>query len=188
MKNYYVKDIMIPISEYASVSEDATLFEAVMELKKAQNSYTKNKYAFRAILVLDNGGDVVGKLSQFDILKALEPKYIENESEMEKLSGGYFDASFLKPILMQYDLWNKPLDDICKKASAKKVKDFMYAPSEGDYIEENRTLDYGIHHLLIGKHHSILVTAGEKNNKIVGILRLTDVFKKICSMIETCNI
>ncbi|MBW1615538.1 MAG: CBS domain-containing protein [Deltaproteobacteria bacterium] len=188
MKNYYVKDIMIPISEYASVSEDATLFEAVMALKKAQNSYTKNKYAFRSVLVLGSGGEIVGKLSQFDILKALEPKYIENASEIEKLSGGYIDSGFLESIRSQYDFWNKPLDDICKKASAKKVKDFMYTPSEGEYIKEDKTLDHGIHHFLMGKHHSILVTAAEKDNKIVGILRLSDVFKKICSMIETCNI
>ena len=188
MKNYNVKDIMIPISEYATVSENATLFEAVMELKKAQNAWATNRYAFRSILVLNDVGKVVGKLSQFDILKALEPKYIENEKEIQKLSGGYFDASFLKPILIKYDLWNKPLDDICKKASTKKVKDFMYTPSEGEYIEENRTLDHGIQHFLMAKHHAILVTSAEKNNNIVGILRLTDVFKKICSMIETCEI
>ena len=179
---------MIPISEYATVSESTTLFEAVMELKKAQDSYTKNRYAFRSILVLDNTGEVVGKLSQFDILKALEPKYIENEKEIEKLSGGYFDAGFLKSILMRYDLWNKPLDDICKKASAKKVKDFMYTPSDGEYIEETRTLDHAIQLFLMAKHHTVLVTSAEKNNKIVGILRLTDLFKKICSMIEMCNI
>jgi len=69
MTNYYIKKIMIPISEYATVSESTTLFEAVMELKKAQDSYTKNRYAFRSILVLDNTGEGVGKLSQFDILK-----------------------------------------------------------------------------------------------------------------------
>ncbi|MBW1649803.1 MAG: CBS domain-containing protein [Deltaproteobacteria bacterium] len=188
MKNYYVKDLMISVSEYATVSEDATLFEAVIELKSAQNFYTKNRYAFRSILVLNNTGEVVGKLSQFDILKALEPKYIENEKEIAKASGGYFDAGFLKSILMEYDLWNKPLDDICKKASSKKIKDFMYTPSEGEYIKEDRTLDHGIQHFLMGKHHAVLVTSAEKNNKIVGILRLTDVFKKICSMIETCEI
>ena len=188
MKNYYVRDIMIPISEYATVSEDASLFEAVTELKKAQEAYTANRYAFRSILVLNKVGNVVGKLSQFDILKGLEPNYIENEKEIEKLSGGYFEAGFLKSILMEYDLWNQPLDDICKKASVKKIKDFMYKPSQGEYIEENRTLDHGIQHFLMGKHHAILVTSAEKNNKIVGILRLTDVFKKICSMIETCKI
>jgi len=143
MKDYYIKDIMIPISKYATVSEDATLSEAVIALKNAQDSYSKNRYAFRSILVLDKTGEVVGKLSQFDILKALEPKYIENENEIEKLSGGYFNSSFLKSILMKYDLWNKPLDDICKKASVKKVKDFMYTPSEGEYINENKSLDHG---------------------------------------------
>jgi len=85
----------------------------------------------------------------------------------------------------QFNLWNKPLDDICKKASSMKVKDFMYTPTEGEYIEESATLDQGIHQLIVGHHQSLLVT---RDKEIVGILRVTDVFKEICSIIKTCEI
>ena len=30
MKSYTVKDLMVPLSEYATVSEDATLYDAVL--------------------------------------------------------------------------------------------------------------------------------------------------------------
>ena len=56
MKNHHlVKDLMVPLSEYATVTEGSTLFEAVMALEKAQEEFDSNhsKYHHRAVLVLD---------------------------------------------------------------------------------------------------------------------------------------
>ena len=39
MKSYSVKDLMVPLSEYATVSEDATLYEAVLSLEEAQEKF-----------------------------------------------------------------------------------------------------------------------------------------------------
>ena len=77
MKEQRVKDLMVPLSEYATVTEDATLFEAVLSLEEAQEKFENKhtRYRHRAILVLDKSDRVVGKLSQLDVLKALEPKY-----------------------------------------------------------------------------------------------------------------
>lgn len=68
-------DVMVPLSEYATVDEGATLVEAVQALEKAQEAFDRNRYHHRAVLVLDGQKNVVGKLSQLDILGALEPKY-----------------------------------------------------------------------------------------------------------------
>ena len=79
MKSYLVKDLMVPLSEYATVTEDATLYEAVLALEEAQEKFEDKhtRYRHRAILMLDKEGDVVGKLSQLDVLRSLEPKYQE---------------------------------------------------------------------------------------------------------------
>ncbi len=71
MKSYLVKDLMVPLSEYATVTEDATLFEAVLSLERAQENFEDKhtRYRHRAILVLDKDGRVVGKLSQLDVLR-----------------------------------------------------------------------------------------------------------------------
>jgi hypothetical protein len=37
---YTVKDLMVPLSEYATVSEDASLYEAVVSLEKAQEEFS----------------------------------------------------------------------------------------------------------------------------------------------------
>ena len=75
LKTKQVKDLMLQLSEYATVSKNATLAEAVMALKKSQDKFDKSRYQHRAVLVLDDKGNVVGKVGFIDILKGLEPKY-----------------------------------------------------------------------------------------------------------------
>ena len=53
MKNYLVKDLMVPLSEYATVPMGSTLFEAVLALEKAQEEFDHTKYKHRGVLILD---------------------------------------------------------------------------------------------------------------------------------------
>lgn len=184
MKSRTVREVMVPLAKYATVPETATMFEAVMALEKAQQAFDQTRYRHRAVLVYDKNKQIVGKVSQLDILKALEPKYeqIEDAKSISRLG---YSRQFLKKMMDQFNLWNKPLDDICKKAGSTKVKDFMYTPTEGEYIDENATLDQGIHQLIIGHHQSLLVT---REKEIVGVLRVTDVFKEVCNIIKVCEL
>ena len=183
MKSINVKDLMVPLSEYATVSEEATLYEAVMALEKAQEEFGKtgHPYLHRAILVYDRNRKIVGKVSQHDVLKALEPKYMEM-GDMKSLSGYGFSHSFIKSMMSQYSLLDKPLNGITRKAAERKVKNFMYRPGEGEYIEDEASLDAAIHQLVMGQHQSLLVTRG---HDIVGILRLTDVFTAVFQAIKS---
>jgi hypothetical protein len=54
MKTVSIKELMVPLNEYATVSEDATLADAIQALDHAQETFCQNKYRHRAILVLDN--------------------------------------------------------------------------------------------------------------------------------------
>ena len=186
MKTITVKDLMVPIEEYATVSQEATLYEAVLELEKAQERLDRDKYLYlhRAVLVYDAKGEIVGKVSQLDALRALEPKY-RDMGEPGSLSKAGFSASFLRSMLQQYSLWDKPLSDNCTKAGQVKVKKFMHTPSEGEFVEEDATLEKAIHLLVMGRHQSLLVTRGQD---IVGVLRLTDVFKDIFQRVKACAI
>ena len=75
MQNLTVKELMVPLAEYATVPEDATLYEIVLALEEAQQEFDQSRYRHRAVLVFDQKRQVIGKISQLDILKALEPKY-----------------------------------------------------------------------------------------------------------------
>jgi len=183
MQNLTVKELMVPLAEYATVPEDATLYEIVLALEKAQQEFDQSRYRHRAVLVFDQKQQVIGKISQLDILKALEPKY-EQIKDSHSISRFGYSPRFLKNMLEQFSLWDKPLRDICKKAGRLKAGEFMYTPTEGEYIRQDATLDEAIHQLVMGHHQSLLVT---REKEIVGILRVTDVFREICDTIKACE-
>lgn len=184
MKSYLVKDLMVPLSEYATVTEDATLYEAVLSLEEAQENFEDKhtRYRHRAILVLDKTGHVIGKLSQLDVLSALEPKYQDMLKGEESHRLG-ISKKFMKSVMEDYNLFADPLDDICRKAGEQNVKGFMYTPTEGEYVSQDASLDVAIHRLIMGHHQSLLVTRDEK---IVGILRMTDVFAAVFHKMKAC--
>jgi len=55
MKTIKVSELMVPLSEYATVPDDGSLYDAVIALEKSQEKYTykHSLYRHRAILVLD---------------------------------------------------------------------------------------------------------------------------------------
>jgi CBS domain-containing protein len=181
MKTVQVKDVMVALEDYATVSEDATLYEAVLALEKAQEQYEKSHYPHRSILVYDSKNKIVGKISQLDILMALEPNY--RIVDLEKLSRFGYSLEYMQAFA-KTALWDKPLRDICRKAATYIVKDFMHTPKQGEYIKEDSNLDEAIHQLLIGRHNSLLVT---RNDDIVGILRQSDVYTLVCENIKACE-
>jgi len=178
-----VTNVMVPLSEYATVSEDATLADAVIALEKANAEFDQNRYRHRAILIYDKQNKIVGKLSQNDVIMALETKYKDLGITGSAARFG-FSNTFLKSMYEQYRLWDTPLADICTKAARMKVRDVMYTPTEGEYVREDASLSEAIHQLVIGHHQSLLVTRGKN---IVGVLRLTDVFKEISQIIKDCQ-
>ena len=184
MRSYAVKDLVVPLSEYATVTEDATLYDAVLALEEAQENFEAKhtRYRHRAILMLDKDGSVVGKLSQLDVLRALEPKY-QDMSEGEGSHRYGISKQFMQSVWEDYHLFANPLDDICRKAGEQNVKKFMSAPTEGEYVSGDASLDVAIHQFVMEHHQSLLVTAGEK---IVGILRLTDVFAALFHKMKEC--
>ena len=149
MNKVKVSDLMIPLEQYATVFEDATLYDTVIALEKAQEELDRIRYKYlhRAILVLDKNKQVVGKVSQLDVIKALEPKYNEMG---DRLSHWGFSAGFLKSMLDTHMLWASSLSSLCAKAANLKVKDFMYTPTEGEYINADASLEEAMHMLVMG--------------------------------------
>ncbi len=184
MRKITVKELMVPINEYPTVFEDDTIFNAVMALEKAQAQFDKDRYRHRAILVCNRKKHIIGKVSQWDLIKSLEPKYDEL-GDMRSISLSGFSQEFLKSMMEQHKLFNDNLNSICNRIAGKKVKDIMYQPTDGEMVEADATFGEAVHALIVGHHQSLLVIEGEA---IVGILRLTDVFNLLCEKIKSCEI
>ena len=181
-----VEDMMVPLEEYATVSEEATLFDAVIALEKAQEDIdrTRHQYLHRGILVYDGNKKIVGKISPLDALRSLEPKY-DQMGDMRTLSRAGFSPEFMKSMLDTYSLCDKSFTDMCSQGANRQVKDFMYTPTEGEYVQAEDSLCEAIHHFVMGHHQSLLVTRDEE---IVGVLRLIDVFKLVFQTMKTCKL
>jgi CBS domain-containing protein len=167
---------MVPLDEYATVSDNATLADAIHALDHAQATYCQNKYRHRAILVLDNNRQPIGKISQIDALRALEPKYKEIQNQDTRGTFRHFSRMFLNSMIEYHRLFDGSLDDLRKKAAKIHVSDFMLTLSADECVSEGGTLDEAIHLLIMGHHQSLLV---KRDDQIVGILRLTDVFSAV---------
>ncbi len=183
MKRKKVKDFMVQLSEYAIVREDASLLEAVAALEESQKKYDKSRYPHRAIFVLDNDGGVSGKISQLDVMRAIEPVYDELQDNSGLAHLG-FRKAFIQSIFTTYNLWSRPFEDICSRGAERKVRDFMHKLVETEYANADDSLDLAVHQLVFGNHQSLLVMDGEK---AVGVLRLTDVFTYLADMIKQCK-
>ena len=179
MTTKIVEELMTPLSEYASVSQDATLKEAITALENAQKRFDKNQYQHRAVLVYNELNYIVGKVGQLDVLRALEPKY-ENMGASSSIARFGFSRQFIKSMFEHYKLFESPMEHLAKKAAHLKVKEFMHTPTEGEFVNKKATLNEAIHSLVMGQHQSLLVVS---EKKIVGILRLVDVFKEISNEI-----
>jgi CBS domain-containing protein len=184
VSDYRVKELMVPLSEYATVPKGSTLFDAVLALEKAQEEFDHTKYKHRGVLILDKDKRVIGKLGQLDVLRALEPKD-EDPGELDELNQFGFSSNFVHKLRKQRRMKATPLKDLCSKASKLKVEDFMQTPSEGEFIEQEASLEMAVMQLVTGHHISLLVI---RDKEIIGILRMSDAFAAVFHTMKECEL
>jgi CBS domain-containing protein len=183
MKTKYIKGLMVPISDYATVHENASLAEAIRALENEKKRYGDAPYRHQSLVVIDSHQHVVGRLSQVDMMRAFEPGYSKIE-EPKWFGRSGLSKKMLADIREQFQLWEQPLEAMCQTVSKTKVRDHMQAPTEGEFVSEDDTLNIAAHRIVMGRHHSLLVTRG---NVIVGVLRSTDLFNALYDMMESCD-
>jgi CBS domain-containing protein len=173
MENKIVKDLMIPLENYASVHMNSTLFDAALEMRNSQDKLTTGMQPIRAALVVDDENNIVGKIGHLAFLKALEPKY-SKIIDFEKLTRVGVSPALISSISDNLRLWEDDLTSILKRASSIKVKDVMNPVSES--IDENASITEAIHQIIVLQLLSLLVKSG---SKIVGIIRLSDLYNEV---------
>ena len=177
MENKLVKDLMLPLSEYAVVSADATLKEALHALKNSQAQLPLGRPPHRAVLVADFQGDIVGRVGQLGFLEALEPRY-KVFGDIEHLSQAGLSEEFVNSIMENYRFWRDNIEDVSRRACTVKVKQVMRPATER--IDENASLTEAVHLFVMARTQSVLVT---RHEKVVGILRLSDLFVEVAGLV-----
>ena len=183
MKNKLVKELMVPISDYVTIREDATMAEAIRALESEKKRYGDAPYRHQSLVVIDANRNVVGRLSQVDMMHALEPRYSEL-GDARWIGRSVLSKKVLKTLREEFQLWEQPLEEMCRAMGTTKVKDFMQEPTEGEFVSETDTMNVAMHRIVMGRHHSLLVT---RERQIIGILRSTDLFNVLYDMMATCK-
>ena len=178
----HVKDLMIPLGEYAVVSETDTLYDALVKLDQAQTQLAPGQQPHRAVLVSNPAGEIVGKIGHLGFLKALEPKY-SSIGDLGVLSKAGIDGVFLQSMMDFHHLFGDDLASLCKRAKSVSVKDAMHSVEE--HVAEEALLCEVIHRFIMWQSLSLLVTRGQD---VVGLIRLSDLFQHVFyEMIHECE-
>jgi CBS domain-containing protein len=173
-----VKDIMLSVEEYATVSTESTLKEALLALSRAQPDEDQKRHHYRAVLVLNWRGQVVGKLSHWAVLRSLEPHFFKRR-DIASLHRAGLTQDFIDSMEEMSSQFAISLQQMCRRAAKVKTKDAM-VPA-GESIDEDAPITDAIHRMVNAHTQSLLVS---RKGEIVGILRLTDVFEEIAEMIR----
>ena len=173
MNEKRVKDLMVSLDQYPLVSEEATLLEAIEKLEEMQKKRNREMQPYRAVLIVDKNGKVVGKLGELAFLKSLEPQQNLKQA-MQKMSDAGVSEQTISTAVGHYNFFQENFHNLCMRASHIKVKDVMRPLKES--IDEEALLCEAIIQILKSDTLSILVT---RKGEIVGLLRISDMCHEV---------
>lgn len=168
-------DIMIPIDKYPNIFQGVTIREAMAEFEHAFLNVDDCMSLPRALLVIDEKRNLIGMIRRRDILKALEPRFmqkvphhhqkdyfdIEGDPDLVALSSG----KLIKTMRAQAD---QNINDIMLPA------DLMFTANYDDHIAK-------IVYIMALKDLNLLPVM--RDGKVVGVVRSVDVFHEVARLI-----
>jgi len=172
-----VKDLMVPIREYAKVGCDASLYDALLALEAAQARLPQGKAPHRAVLVVDASGNVVGNIGRYVFVKALGAGYRTPKTQEEMDRAGLSPDS-ISTVMSHMRFFQDSLGNLQQRAKSIKVCDVMYPA--GTSIDETAPLQDAIECFGTGQTLSVLV---KRSEEVVGVLRLSDLFQEIAAQV-----
>jgi len=173
-----VRDLMLPLSEYAVVDEDATILDALRKLEASQAKLPPGRQPHRAVLVRDRAGKIVGKLHHFAFLRALAPER-KRRLDRSMLDRAGVDDELLQQSIEALDFLTSDLVNVCVRARSVVVRD-VYTSATAS-IDESASLSDAVNMFLSHQTLSLLVRRHGQN---VGILRLSDLFDELARQIK----
>lgn len=182
MENTKVKDLMRPIQDFPRISSQTTLMEAVDALEKADEEFKAGKAPQRILLIYDKTGKIIGKMSPMDVVQGLEPNY-ERIDRLKDMPRFGLTETMLEGMKQELRLWVKPLSELCKKAYEVKIENFIKLPTPDHMVKADDPMDTAFHLFVVGRHDSLFVKDG---NEIVGLIRFSDVYRKIKETMRAC--
>lgn len=149
-----VKELIIALSDYPHMPYWGTLREAIAQLNIAYET------GHHTVLVFDESYKLMGMLSQKDILRGLVPKFAEHYTQGVPI------------------FWDDLLTTGSAQRLEKPIQDFMSKMTVT--VDGGDSVLKAAHILLQEKLYLLPV---EENGKIVGVVRMGDLFQEITNAV-----
>jgi predicted transcriptional regulator len=161
-----IEEIMVPLDQYPSVTPDTTIRDAIIAINDASIQTHVCLSLPRSLLVIDDHHHLKGTLRRRDILRGLEPKFLQGESLYYRKK--LFDVH-IDPNLSELS-WDKTMREMRTQAN-RLVSEIM--------LPADVTINYDEHILkavyeMTSYERSLLPVL--KDKKVIGVVRSVDVF------------
>ena len=169
-----VKDIMISIADYTSVSVDTTVREAIQKLMDSFKSLVSSSRVMetghRSLLIFDQNRNLVGVLSIMDLIKGVRPAYL-SASRPDMSESIQFSSLF-------WNSWDGLFSIQMDALKEKKVGELMSEPPP--MIDGDTNLIQVADIMFKTQRRRLIVTEGKK---VIGIVREQDLFFEMARII-----
>lgn len=172
-----LKDLMVPIQEYAKVNQEAHLYDALVALETAQAKLPKGKAPHRAVLVENETGELVGNIGRLVFIKALGAEFSALKTK-EAMNRAGISQESISAVMSHMRFFQEKHVTLQERAKSIKAKDVMHPV--GESIDESASLQEAINLFGAWQTLSILVT---RKDQVVGVLRLSDLFQEMARQI-----
>lgn len=166
-----VMDIMVDVFEFPHIPYWFSIRQAIGIIKK---TVMENSKCVRPIVVLvfDEKYNLVGTLTHINILKGLEPKFLKPPTKVEGHKESEVDLSVI---------WDNLFSTESKKLAEKPVSEVM-VPAKL-FVEQDDPITKAAYLML--HNDLVLLPVLENKNKLVGVVRMIEVFDELSNAILT---
>ncbi|MBE0425261.1 MAG: CBS domain-containing protein [Nitrospirae bacterium] len=164
-----VKDLMVGIFEYPHIPYWFSISQAIRIVKVSFISTQKFPQPM-AILVFDEKYNLMGTLTLRDILKGLEPRFLQPTTKAQVPEENESGLSLI---------WDSLFDTKAKEMSEKPVSEVM-VPAKY-FVEPEDPITKAAYLML--RHNLILLPVLENRKKFIGLVRMVEIFDEISSAI-----
>ncbi|GBF33542.1 CBS domain containing protein [Desulfocucumis palustris] len=156
------EQIMVPLNDYNTISENATVYDAIKVLKESFHRDGRAWYGHRSVIATDAKGQPTGILTLRGILQAAGLRDMEKDLDFKTESWGWY---YIKRL---------------REESRLSVRDVMQ-PLRLAQVRAQDGLTDVARVMLKNKVNSVSVS---KNGKTIGIVRPIDVFMAVDEYFE----
>lgn len=173
LDNLTAADLMIPLEKYPHIPYWFTIRQAMEEIEHCAIEINGRQSLPRFVLIFDEEYQLMGTVRRRNLLRGLEPDFMINYTidEMKKIFAPDADQKKKKEILSQ------AIKDI-KKQAERQVSEIMQP------IEETAEASDNIFQIIYDINvNQVSLLPVLQDNRVVGVVRTSDVFHKICDSV-----